>query len=157
MKSGPEFSGYIGIPYKFKNSPGAVSSDAIEMNCIRLIHRVYKEQFGAVLPIGMWARETLADEDVVFETVRDGSVKIGDVFVFGREIPGESPVFHLALYTGQRDANGDSLLLHTTHLNGRRSGIWPFSKFGEFQRYEKLHAVKRLNPGHFRAHIAPLI
>jgi len=163
-----DFERYLGIPYEVEAFPGWIDIDnAPSLNCISLMHRVYKEEFGAKLPIGLWAKETLEDTEVIFETVQDGSLQTGDVFVFGardpelrRRDPGNSPVFHLALYTGQRNETGDPFLLHTTDLNGSSSVIWPLSKFARFSRYEKLHAVKRLRgprDGSFRAHMAPLI
>ena len=110
----------------------------------------------------MWAREILADEGLYFVTARIdktqlGRAFVGDIFVFGREDPGDSPVFHLAMHTGKADERGDPLLLHTTDLNGSHSVIWPLDKFKRYPRYEKLHAVKRLKPELFQVHIAPFI
>jgi len=156
--NGPEFTRYLGIPYRFDNYPGVIGEESREVNCISLIHKILRQEFWVNLPTGMWAREILEDEELIFRTVQEGErTFIGDIFVFGKKDPGESPVFHLAFHTGQTDSRSDPLLLHATDLNGSRSTIWPLRQFPTYPRYERLHAVKRLNPGLFRLTIAPLI
>lgn len=162
-----EFSRYTDIPYDFDAFPNRVNIDnAPALNCISLIHRVYKNEFEAPLPKGLWAIEILNDNGHFFMTSKDGIIRLGTVLVFAgqdpeakRRDPGNSPVYHLAMSTGQRDKKGDPLLLHTTDLNGRRSDIWPLSRFLSHpsRRWGKLYAVKELEPDLFRAHIAPFI
>lgn len=163
----PEFSRYTNIPYDFDAFPSKVDvNNAPALNCISLIHKVYKVEFGAPLPKGLWAIEILNDNGHFFVTDKDGIVRLGSVLVFAgqdpetkRKDPGNYPVYHLALSTGQRNETGDPLLLHTTDLNGRRSTIWPLRRFLSHpsRRWEKLYAIKELEPDLFRAHIAPFI
>lgn len=154
-----EFGQYLDIPYNFDNYPGVVREDSDAINCISLIHRILRQEFWVNLPTGMWAREILQDESLLLRTVTDDKRVIGDIFVFGKKDPGNDPVFHLAMHTGQADETGDPLLIHTTDLNGRKSTIWPMGRFLKHpsSRYEKLYAVKRVEPVIWQTAIAPFV
>lgn len=145
------------VSYKKNNGPVTSPEEAkTGVNCQWLVHTIYREGFGAQLPIGMWSQEMFEDETVVLRTVKKGEPYVlGDIFLFGRKKSNPKEL-HLAVHTGRTNDNGEPMLVHATF---RENGVtvWSLGAFARDSRYEKLHGVKRLHPDLFDTNIRPLM
>lgn len=145
LVSNLELGKYLGLPYNFQHGPHVVSSEELihqGVNCQSLVHLLYKDLFGIVLPEEMRSQEIFKDEKL-FRVVdlAEEQPSLGDIFVFGKE---RAPNYklHLALFTGEIDAQDELLLIHANMLEG--VSVWPLSRFAQYRRYQLLKAVKRL-------------
>ncbi len=154
------------FPYDFTQGPDVVRSheDARRggVNCISLAHLAMSDLFDIKLPPGLHRAEMYVDT-MYFEDVADSdAMRCGDIVWFGIASPAIEPVDfipvyengvllnwaafpvkHATVFTGNRDHNGDPLLLHATRFAGM-STIWPMSKFPEYDMYRRRYATRRL-------------
>lgn len=151
--------------YRFSQGPDKVRTitDAQErgINCVSLAHLAIRHLFGRTLPEELMCYEMFADT-AQFDTVGSlDQMQAGDLIWFGIDKPevpledfqpsynaaGElenwwqSPVKHVAIYTGQQ--TDDYQLLHATHLTGTNV-VWPLRQFAAYERYRKIYRISRL-------------
>lgn len=157
MAFNAEITQFIGLPYDFKSSP-RIGFEGKTVNCQSTVHLLYKARLGIELPKGMWSKEIFEDEGLIFETVRSPIDRLyeADIFVFGQKEEIDPKKFHLTYYSGQRNVQGDPLVVHA-NVYDLGVSVWPLSKFYQHKRYEELKTIKRVKADLFKSHIAPLI
>lgn len=142
-----ELDRFLGRPYKYENGP-VTSDKQVEVeggNCQRQGHDAYRAWF-TPLPKGLWSEELYTDEKHVVRTVSpDEESHIGDIYLFGKDTMTNPKTLHWAIFIGNDEQSGEQLLLHANAVDGE-TAVWPISRFSQHQRYETLHARKRLQP-----------
>jgi hypothetical protein len=161
------FSRYLDPAFRYVRSqnPARARSreDALRegLNCVALAHLVTRDLFGYTLPAWYQSLELVRDL-AHFEAVPDqASMQAGDLVWLGTDQPlvnldefvpryrgdellnfGDFPVNHVAICTGAR-AGDDHLLLHASTVDGTNA-VWPLSRFDDYDRYRRMHAIRRL-------------
>lgn len=150
-----DFEKYLGIPYERNAYPTLEKGNLHGANCIKLIHEIYAEEFGVQLPLGLWPKELLLDNELT-RSITDGNYVLGDMFTFGEKGNKDLIGLHLGMYTGVRQ-NGDPLLIHSTNRKDNISAVWPLRRFSTWRPYSTIYGVKRLREDLFETFIKPHI
>jgi len=152
--------------YDFEQGPARVPDESIAreegLNCVSLAHLAVEGLFNLRLPADLHCYEMFVDQEH-FEDVPDiSAMQMGDLVWFGSSEPSippeffvpeynaegyllnwkNSPVNHIAIYTGEISELGPQML-HATHLTGG-TVVWPLSKFAEYQRYGLVRRIARV-------------
>lgn len=145
MALNPEIKKMLNLPYRLENGPDAEVGSLTEgVNCQLLTHLVLAVLFQVSLPPEMKSREIFEDQ-VRFSHIPVEKARLGDVFVFGRPNQRDLRWLHLAVHVDQEVTIDPPLLVHASSVDGRVS-LWSLDKFFQYRRYQRLYAVKRLNP-----------
>lgn len=152
--------------YRFTQGPDVVRSqeDAIRdgINCVSLAHLALRDLFQHELAPDLFCYELYSDDEQ-FESVGGVEEMIeGDLVWLGVARSGVSvadfvpeysdgqlvnwsqcPINHVAIAIGETDDRDEPLLLHASPSDGTNA-VWPLSKFGQYSRYRKIHAITRL-------------
>jgi hypothetical protein len=152
--------------YDFEQGPAKVRSieDAYRdgINCVSLAHLALQDLFHAELPPDLHCAEMYADTERFEPVTGTDEMRQGDLVWFGINnapiLPEqfqpvyqsgqlinwrEFPVKHVTVFTGDRDAQNDPLLLHSTYIAGTNV-VWPLGRFADYARYQKLYKITRL-------------
>ncbi len=152
--------------YNFEQGPNRVSSEVdarlYGINCVTLAHLAIRRLFDRELPSNLHCYEMATDEDYL-ETIESPELmERGDLIWFGYANPPQSiedfapiydsegyllnwrdsPIKHVAMYTGEQQQDGDFLMLHSTHIEGTNT-VWPLSLFAKYKRYERIYRIGR--------------
>ena len=152
--------------YRFTHGPNIVDTREAALrkgiNCVSLAHLALKDLFEYSLPADLLCSELYNDREHFRSVAKSETTQTGDLVWFGLENPkteiaefvpqyrdGELlnwldyPIKHVAIHTGERDKQGDYLLLHSTSIVGTNT-IWPLRRFANYERYRKLYGFTRL-------------
>ncbi len=152
--------------YRYTQNPDAVRTEddarKYGLNCVALAHLAIKALTGHELPPDLLCAELYADRERFDHTEDLKDLRAGDLVWFGIENPSvmpdafmpryegrtlvnwdEFPVKHVAVYTGDRDVQGEALLLNATFYAGTNV-VWPLSQFSSYRRYKKIYGASRL-------------
>ncbi len=142
------FESYLesGLGYTFANGPDVIQTreDAAKkgLNCIALVHLLIRDLFDVELPKNLKSWEMFKDNPYFKDVDSTFSIKMGDIFFFGKSTlpsyaPFYKPIFnedrellngsvgdmiidgrytgvHLAMYTGEDDGANDPLIIHSS-------------------------------------------
>jgi cell wall-associated NlpC family hydrolase len=152
--------------YDFEQGPTQVPDEETALreglNCVSLAHLAIEGLFNHRLPAEMHCYEMFADQERFEDIESLDALQTGDLVWFGwtrSRVPPEtfrpeyndrgyllnwreSPVNHVAMYTGNQE-QGQPLFLHATHITGT-SVIWPLSQFANYPRYGRIYRMARL-------------
>jgi hypothetical protein len=152
--------------YRFTHGPQLVDSRTAALqrgiNCISLAHLALRDLFAYRLPADLLCCELYNDREHFRSVESHTNMQMGDLVWFGLANPkievsefvpeyqhGELlnwpdfPVKHVAIYTGEHDAQGDHLLLHSTATEGTNA-VWTLGQFAAYERYQKIYGITRL-------------
>ncbi len=165
-----ELQHYADAPfvYDFCQGPERVPNEDVAreegLNCVSLAHLAVESLFRRRLPAQLHCYEMFTDHERFHDLDDSEPLQVGDLVWFGRSEPSvppeqfvptydangyllnwqDSPVNHVAIYTGDQE-NDDPLLLHATYFTGT-TAVWPLSKFAEYPRYAQVRRIARLRP-----------
>lgn len=151
--------------YDFDRGPVMVPDEEAArregLNCVALAYLVVEGLYRCRLSPRQHCYETFSDTERFVTVPSLPDMQTGDLVWFGHThsqpvdsfVPQynangyllnwrESPVSHVAIYTGQQEDN-DYLLLHATDIAGTNV-IWPLQRFATYPRYEQIRRVSRL-------------
>lgn len=152
--------------YEFEQGPARVPDEAVArqegINCVSLAHLAVESLFNRRLPADLHCYEMFVDQEYLEDVTDAGQMQAGDLVWFGQAEPAvppedfvpeysadgyllnwkDSPVNHIAIYTGSETGEG-KLMLHATHITG---GVvtWPLAKFAEYARYGSIRRIARI-------------
>jgi cell wall-associated NlpC family hydrolase len=152
--------------YEFWRGPAEVRTiaDARQngLNCIALAHLAMNKLFEVELPSALHCAELYADRQYFNPVAMPSDLQRGDLVWFGIANPPiepetfvpeyrdgllvnwrDFPVKHVAIHTGEQDAQNDPLLLHASMLEGTNV-VWPLRQFAEHHRYRVCYGASRL-------------
>lgn len=134
------------------------------VNCQALVHAVYRDIFGFSIPTNIMSKEMYEGDSetplfVPVDTAGD-SYLMGDIFIFGRRNTTDMRKLHVAVNTGNKNEEGELMILHATKPIGENDSgiyIWPFPHFLETGRYEELYGIRRLTAEFHGQYVQPVI
>lgn len=128
------------------------------LNCVTLIHIVYREVFGVSLAPSLRAIELYFQNDFFESPDLSSKKQVGDIAFWARDnveevlteyrpafdvngnLIGKCP-FHLAMYIGENKKD-EALFVHANFID-KNVGIWTEKRIRSYIRYSTLLALKR--------------
>lgn len=159
--SAETLASYANYRYNFRKSP--YSEEILsgeEINCQTFVHKFYKDEFGIQLGRGMWSKEIVEDNSLIFRDIDVGKEEVcfGDIVAFvPKDIPQEvaddpTKAYHLTIFVG-RSKLGEGEFMHANYTDNTVS-IWTLDQFSD--KYEGIGAVKRVQEEWDRYFVRPI-
>lgn len=152
---------FLGLPYDYGRGPDVVTDREQAksgLNCVALIHLIYKDVFNVFLDPSLRAIELYYPNDDFTDLPLDSQKVVGDIVFLSRDgiedvlktyrpefdysgnLLGKCP-FHLAMYIGD-NAKGERSFIHANCID-KNVGVWTESRIRSYIRYSTLFALKR--------------
>lgn len=155
------FDRFFGLPYDYNRGPELANdfeTAKLGLNCVALIHIIYKEVFSVSLEPSLRAVELYYPNESFENLDLDSEKRLGDIAFWARDnikdvltdyrpgfdeegnLIGKCP-FHLAMYIGENKKN-EALFIHANCID-KNVGIWTENRIRSYIRYSTVLALKR--------------